>query len=245
MRGEYAVSLHDVAPATWPACERLLELADAHAVPATLLVVPHYHAGTRADRDLEFGAALRRRVARGDEVVLHGYHHEDRGARARSPGEWLARRILTAGEGEFAAIDASSAAALIARGRAVLATLGLAPAGFVAPAWLMNAATVAALRASGLRYAASRDDLIELRDGRRVAAPSLVYSTRARWRRVLSKAWNAARLATLNEAPRIRAALHPADAGHAAVLADWTRLLGRLATERRGVLESHWLGAAR
>jgi predicted deacetylase len=245
VRGEYAVSLHDVAPATWAACERLLALTDAQGVPATLLVVPHYHAGMRADGDPAFGAALRERVARGDEVVLHGYHHEDRGAWARSPREWLARRIYTASEGEFAAIDAASAAALIARGRAVLATLGLVPAGFVAPAWLMNEATVAALSASGLRYAASRDALIDLGSARRVAAPSLVYSTRARWRRTLSKAWNAARLATLDGAPRIRAALHPADAAHAAVLADWARLLGRLAAERRGVLESSWLEAAR
>ncbi len=241
MAFEYAVSIHDVAPATWPDCERLLALTDRMGAPATLLVVPHYHDGIRVDRDPRFAAALRRRVAQGDEVVLHGYWHEDRCARGHSPADWLRRRVYTASEGEFAAVDRRTATTLIARGRAVLATLGLAPAGFVPPAWLMNAATVAALARSGLRYTCSRDELVDLASRRRIAAPSLVYSTRSAWRRALSRRWNAARLESLGAAPRIRAALHPADARHAAVLADWEALLGRLATGRRAVLESRWL----
>ncbi len=102
---EYAVSVHDVAPATWADCERLLALTDRLGAPATLLVVPHYHDGIRADRDPRFAAALRRRVAHGDEVVLHGYWHEDRAARGHSPLDWLRRRVLTASEGEFAAVE--------------------------------------------------------------------------------------------------------------------------------------------
>jgi predicted deacetylase len=242
VRREYAVSIHDVAPATWGGCERLLALTDRLGAPATLLVVPCYHGGRRADADPAFAAALRQRVARGDEVVLHGYWHEDRGPRSRSPQEWFRRRVHTASEGEFAAVDAPTAAALIARGRALLASLGLAPAGFVPPAWLMNAATLEALERSGLRYASSRDVLIEIAARRRVIAPSLVYSTRSGWRRRLSRHWNTARLAALQSAPRVRAALHPADAHHAAVVADWQRLLDRLAAERAAVLESSWLG---
>jgi uncharacterized protein len=239
---EYAVSIHDVAPATWGECERLLALCDARDAPATLLVVPHYHDGIRADEDFAFGEALRRRIALGDEVVLHGYRHVDRGRRASSPRQWLLRRVYTAGEGEFAAVDAATAAALIARGRARLAALGVAPAGFVAPAWLMNDATHATLARSGLRYAALRDELIDLKSAQRVAAPSLVYSTRSAWRRRASRVWNAARLASLAPAPRVRAALHPADTRHERVLGDWERLLGRLAADRRAVLESSWLG---
>lgn len=238
---EYAVSVHDVAPATWADCERLLALTDRLGAPATLLVVPHYHDGIRADRDPRFAAALRRRVAHGDEVVLHGYWHEDRAARGHSPLDWLRRRVLTASEGEFAALDERTAALLIARGRAVLATLGLAPAGFVPPAWLSNAATAAALAGSGLRYTASRDALLDLASRRRISAPSLVYSTRSGWRCALSRRWNAARLRSLATSPRVRAALHPADARQPAVLADWEGLLGRLAAGRRAVLESRWL----
>ncbi len=236
------MSVHDVAPATWPECEALLALADRFAAPVTLLVVPHYHGGVRADADPGFVAAVRARLARGDEIVLHGYLHEDRGADPRSPVDWFRRRVYTAREGEFAAVDASTATALIARGRALLAATGLPPAGFVAPAWLMNAATLEAVGRSGLRYASARDALIALPARRRIAAPSLVYSTRSRWRRVLSRRWNAAGARALRGAPRLRAALHPADARYPSIIADWERLLARLSDERRAVLESSWLG---
>jgi predicted deacetylase len=241
MHAEYSVSVHDVAPATWHACQRLLALADHLGAPVTLLVVPHYHAGRRADADAGFVAALRQRAARGDEVVLHGYSHLDRGASPRSPVEWLQRRVVTAGEGEFAALDLQTASALIERGQSLLAAIGVPPAGFVAPAWLMNGATLEALGRSGLRYACSRDELIELATGRRVAAPSLVYSVRSAWRRAVSRRWNAARLDGLRAAPHVRVALHPADSEHASVLADWQRLLARLAGTRRAVLETRWL----
>lgn len=236
------MSVHDVAPATWPDCETLLALADRFGTPVTLLVVPHYHGGVRADADPGFVAALRRRLARGDEIVLHGYRHQDRGPVPRSPVDWFRRRVYTAREGEFAAVDDPTATALIARGRALLTAIGLAPSGFIAPAWLMSAATLEAVGRSGLRYASTRDALIALPARRRVAAPSLVYSTRSLWRRVLSRHWNAARLAALRAAPRIRVALHPADAQYPSVVHDWEQLLARLSAERRAVVESRWLG---
>ena len=241
MRREYALSLHDVAPETWAQSAPLVALADAVGAPLTLLVVPHFHGGTRADADRAFVAALRLRVALGDEVVLHGYWHEDRGPPPRRPLEWLMRRVYTDREGEFASLDASSAAALIRAGRDVLGRAGLAPAGFVPPAWLASRGTLAALESSGLRYAALRDALIALETGARVAAPSLVFSTRAAWRRRLSRLYNASRLARLEDAPRVRVALHPADARYPAALDDWRRLVGWLAVHRRPVLESRWI----
>ena len=45
------MSLHDVAPHTWPQCERLLQAVRAVAdIPLTLLVVPAYHHHPVADR---------------------------------------------------------------------------------------------------------------------------------------------------------------------------------------------------
>jgi hypothetical protein len=152
------------------------------------------------------------------------------------------RRVVTAGEGEFGAIDGTSAARLIARGRAVLGTIGISPVGFSAPAWLMSAASLGALTASGLPYAATRDALIDLRRLTEVPAPSLVYSTRSRWRRAMSHRWNAHRATALADEPRLRIALHPSDARYAAVLRDWRRLLARVASNRTAVLESHWIG---
>ena len=249
MRREYAVSVHDVAPATWSQCERLLTLADSFGVPVTLLVVPHYHRGLRSDADTGFGAALRQRVARGDEVVLHGYYHVDHGPPPRSPRAWLRRRVYTDAEGEFDTLDTAAAADLLARGRTVLEAMRLTPAGFVPPAWLINERALEAVRRSGLRYASTRDELIDFganapaarKGDRRIAAPSLAYSTRSAWRRALSRRWNQARLAVFAAAPRLRVALHPADAQHAAVMNDWTRRMAGLAVGRNAVLESSWL----
>jgi len=240
---EFSISLHDVAPETWPECRELLALVDALDAPLSLLVVPHYHGGVRVDADPRFANAMRTRLVRGDEIVLHGYYHDDDdGPPPRAPLDWVRRRVVTAGEGEFGALDGASAARLIARGRAVLGTIGISPVGFTAPAWLMSAASLAALTASGLPYAATRDALIDLKRHTEVPAPSLVYSTRSRWRRAVSQRWNAHRATALADAPRLRIALHPSDARYAAVLRDWRRLLERIANDRTAVLESRWLG---
>ena len=91
----YAVSLHDVAPDTWPDCAQLLALCDAARIPVTLLVVPRYHHGTAVDESPSFAAALQARRARGDDVVLHGYFHVDDGPPARGPLDSRRRSLQT------------------------------------------------------------------------------------------------------------------------------------------------------
>ena len=238
---EWAVSLHDVAPETWPACRRLLAMLEPFGVPVTLLVTPHFHGGRRVDEDPAFVRAVRARLGRGDEVVLHGYYHVDDGPLPSSPRDWFARRVLTASEGEFAALDAAEAVRRLRAGTRLLARLGLSPAGFVAPAWLLGDGARAALAATALAYTCTRDVLYALPSFEAVRAPSLVYSTRAAWRRSASRRWNRRRLVTLTDEPRLRVALHPAEAGHPGVLDDWTDLLRALALARRPVLESSWL----
>ncbi|HXQ64170.1 MAG TPA: polysaccharide deacetylase family protein, partial [Steroidobacteraceae bacterium] len=236
----YAVSVHDVAPATWPDCARLLELLAPLEVRTTLLVVPHYHGGCRADADPGFATALRERVVDGDEVVVHGYYHRDTGPVPRSPLDWGRRRLYTAREGEFGALADDEALARLRAGRDMIAAMGFEPRGFVAPAWLLGPGAWRALRASGFHYTCTRDALVPLAGApaRRVAAPSLVYSARSRLRRAVSKRWNTQRLRSLSAAPRVRAALHPADARHPAVLGHWRELLEQLAGARRPALES-------
>ena len=62
-----AVSMHDVAPATWERCQRVLaairEVAD---IPVTLLVVPAYHGQCSAQPAFE--AQMTARSHRGDEL---------------------------------------------------------------------------------------------------------------------------------------------------------------------------------
>lgn len=235
--GAYAVSIHDVAPATWEACSRLLELLAPGAVAATLLVVPRYHGGPAADEVPGFGAELRARVAGGDEISLHGYLHRDDAGPPRGPLDWARRRLYTAAEGEFAALAEAEAARRLAAGLRCLTAMGLAVRSFVAPAWLLGPGSRRALAGTQLDYTASRDALIRIHDGSRVAAPSLVWSTRSAWRRRLSAQVNARRLQQHGASPLVRLALHPADAGHPEVLDAWREIIGTFKRTRRPMLE--------
>jgi hypothetical protein len=232
-----AVSIHDVAPATWTHCRALLALVDAlRAGPASLLVVPDYHGRCRVDRDAGFRRAIDRRLEHGDEVALHGYRHVDEAPLRPGAGDRLRRRVYTAGEGEFAALDGEETVRRIGRGLAMLARCGWAAEGFTPPAWLVSEEAAAALACSPLRYLALRDRLVSA-GGAAIAGPSLVVSVRSPWRRVLSRVFvdvTARRTAAM---PLVRVALHPADAAHPAVMRHWQRALEMLLETRTPVTE--------
>jgi predicted deacetylase len=233
------ISLHDVAPATWTACERVLEAVAATAVAATavahsrgaripvaLLIVPRYR-GVDSARDRHFMRAIEARAAAGDELVLHGYTHVDeqppRGWRV--PLDRVRRRVYTAGEGEFSALARDEALRRIELGLAWFAARGWPVSGFVAPAWLMSSAARAALYETPLDYASTRAELLLLPSREAMMAPSLVYSTRSAWRRRLSLQFNRALAAVNQHREVLRLALHPADARHGEVRASWQGLL--------------------
>jgi len=233
------VTVHDVAPATWPQCELLLDLLDALGCRAiTLLAVPHFHHGLRLAAAPEVVRKLERWIAAGAEVALHGYYHLDESPPPREPREWLRRRWLTDGEGEFEALSEYEAAARIARGLAELHALGWPVQGFVPPAWLAGAGTLRALERSPLRYTTSHAAITLLRDGARIAAPCFTASTRAAWRRRASLALLAGMRATTRHAAVLRVALHPADMAHGEIMAYWRKLLRELLEEREAVTKS-------
>lgn len=234
-----SVSLHDVAPATWCACERVLvalqEAAGAR-LPVALLVVPFYR-GVDSALDRDFLRAIEARAATGDELVLHGYTHVDESPRPRAPIEVLRRRAYTAGEGEFSDLDREEALRRLHAGLDWFRARGWPVAGFVAPAWLMSDAARAALLETPLAYAAMRTELLLLARGIRLLAPSLVYSTRAAWRRALSPPVNHVLAARHAHRQHLRLALHPHDADHALVLRSWRQLLRRACADRRPCTE--------
>jgi predicted deacetylase len=239
----FAISVHDVSPSTWPECLRLLAMTDDWAVPVSLLVVPNFHFHGTIDENPQFAAALRARVELGDEIVLHGFSHLDDAPSPRTPGDWWQRRVHTAREGEMAALGAAECRRRLEAGLAMLAGVSLNPAGFIAPAWLLGAGAREALAHLPFAYTCTRDELLPLPRFEPVAAPSLVYSSRSRWRRALSRVWNDRRLAALESSPLVRVALHPIDARYPGVIAHWRRIIARLAAERSAVLESSWLAA--
>jgi predicted deacetylase len=240
----FCVSLHDVAPATLRDCrETLAFLAEQGIGPVALLVVPDYHGGGRADRDEQFRGFLRERAAHGDEIVLHGFIHQDTAAPGRGLRDWLERRMLADGEAEFARLDHDAARTRILRGLAVLRAAGWHPRGFVAPAWIMSPGTQEVLESLPLDYYATRDYVVPVR-GPPIPAPSLVVSTRSAWRRGLSQAWNRTRLSHRQRMPVLRAALHPRDLRYPEMAALWRSLLHHVA-DRRVLTEGQLVAAVR
>ena len=131
------ISLHDATPFH---LERMRKAEavyrDLGVAKITYLFVPEYHGGYPAASDAAF-----REWCRGERPFrvawhLHGYHHLETPADAIGGGavDFLKRRLLTAGEGEFLALDAGAQRARLEAGRAAFrACLDAEPTGFVAP----------------------------------------------------------------------------------------------------------------
>lgn len=235
------VVLHDVAPQTWPLLSPLVDELDRMGpIPLSLLVVPDYHGGGPLPEHPGFVAAVERRLARGDEAVLHGYHHRDGAPPPRGPAGWLVRRVYTH-EGEFWTLGRDEARRLLERGMAVFERLGWPLAGFVAPAWLLGPGTRAALRETPLRYTTTPGRFYALPDFAPVAAPGLVWSARSPWRRMASRLWSERQLRRHRGAPVLRLGLHPADLVHASARRFWLGAVERLMRERTPLTKRAWL----
>lgn len=233
------IAVHDVAPATWPRCEVLFELLRTlGSPPATVLVVPDYHHSGNVEANSAFVREIDNRIARGDEIALHGYYHVDDGPAPYSAFEWLQRRVLTASEGEFVALTECEAELRIDAGLRMFERLNWNVAGFVAPAWLLGAGARAALARTRLRYTSTHTHLEMTSFGRRIAAPVISASARSPWRRWTSRHWLRAARAMTRNAPLLRVALHPADADDADLLAAWRELLAALLADRIALTKS-------
>ncbi len=69
------ISIHDVAPSTLPACQRLLDLVEGIEATASLLVVAGPWQRPSIADSPHFGPWLRNAEARGHEIVVHGWEH--------------------------------------------------------------------------------------------------------------------------------------------------------------------------
>ena len=239
----FCVVLHDVAPQTWDAYRPFVALADRLGVPLTLLVVPDFHHTGDLRQHPRFVADLDARLARGDELALHGYFHADDAPLRGDPWDFLMRRVYTH-EAEFYRLDTATARERLQAGLDMFAGFGWRPAGFVAPAWLLGKAASAALTGLPLRYTSTPRALLDLRQGRVHRAPSLVWSARSRWRRVLSQLVNSAALRVQDAAPLLRLGLHPVDMQHASARRFWATTLTQLLTCRTALTKSTWLDQA-
>jgi len=173
------VSIHDVAPATWSDCLRLVEAVRAVAdIPLTWLVVPHYH--FRPEQSLAMEACLNVALERGDELALHGYSHLDTEAGSGGLRARFLRNVYTRREGEFAALTEAEARRRLELGLDWFAARGWTPTGFVPPAWLLGEGAWRALRAAPFAYTTTFSHFHCLP---RTQAPQLGRAQRARTRR--------------------------------------------------------------
>lgn len=234
------VSIHDVSPHTWPQCEMLLQaLASVADIPLTLLVVPDWHRQrvTTAERR-RFERAIERRIAHGDELVLHGYAHVDEGPPPRTLAERFWRRIYTLNEGEFSALDAAEARRRIDAGLAWFSARGWPVEGFVAPAWLVSAGTWQALSDSPFLYTTTLRHFHLLHQGRTLTSPSLVYAARNAAGRLVSHVRNAWLAHVLCDAPLVRFGLHPADTRHPGLMRHCRDHLAALLPHRQALTKA-------
>jgi predicted deacetylase len=237
------IVLHDVTPATWPLYRHLVHAIDSLGrVPLTLLVVPDFQRRLPLDCFPEFRGAIEKRLARGDEVALHGYHHDLDLPPAADAADFLLRRIL-ARDAEFHRLDEDAAAQRLRRGLSMLHDCGWPVSGFVAPAWLMSAGTQAALRRSPLLYTSTPSGLIRLPEWHRIDAPALLWSSGSAWRRMASRCWNRRLMRHSASSPLLRLGLHPADMRHREVVRYWLAAIEDLLVARTPRTKAQWVHA--
>lgn len=234
------VSLHDVAPSTWPHCQKVLgavrEVAD---IPLTLLVVPAFHGTCSAQPSFE--SAMTEQIAAGHELALHGYFHLDP-HRPHGVVDWIRRRVYTAGEGEFCGLSEAEARERLLLGRRWFDANRWPLVGFVAPAWLLGSDSRRALRVvDDLQYTSTLSQLIALPEAQAIRAPCLTYSVRQVWRRPTSIIWNSLLARLTQGATVLRLGLHPHDADFKSVRLSWQRLLERALTDRVAVTKAEFV----
>ena len=223
------IVLHEVAPATWARCRRILDiLATIDDFQVTLLAVPHYHGQAR---NSGFERWLRHRADRGDEIALHGYSHLGN-APARNWTGWLSGRSQTRSNGEFARLTFDEANIRLQSGLDWLRELGLAPAGFVAPAGLLGAQAWRAVRQHPFEYTCTSRRVYLLPEQRAIRCQGQVYSASSPWRRMVSVVWNESLSWLQRRQALIRLELHPGDL-HPSLRRSWQWLAYQQTRNRR------------
>lgn len=203
------VSIHDVAPPWERELDLALDACRAVSVRPALLVVPNFHGDAPLDRAPAFAKRLRALAEEGHEIYLHGFFHKADVQRG-GLGTFVAQRVVSGGEAEFAELERDEAARRLDEGLRLLRDVGLAPTGFVAPAWAMPRWLVPMLAERGLTYTEARLAVIDLRDRRERASIPLNYASRSPGRLLSTVAFNrVARFARVAVPARI--AIHPAD----------------------------------
>ncbi len=205
------ISLHDVSPHCWHLCRSFLEeLKSIGGGCTNLLVVPNWYGKYPLDEHPEFLRWLAEMEAEGHEICLHGYTHKV----DRVDGSLWNRLIgtyYTASEGEFHQVGYEEAQRLLDRGLPLLRNAGLTVRGFVAPAWLLSRMANRALGEKQFLYTTSLMHFECLPIKSAFYAPSITWSSRSLWRRMVSKQWTRFWYSLNSKTEVLRIVAHPLD----------------------------------
>lgn len=217
------VSIHDVSPRWAREVETALGWCADIGVKPGLLVVPDMHHRFPLTGDRSYCERLVALAGAGHEIFLHGYFHLAR--EGRGVGHFVAQKVASAGEAEFASYDRDEGERWLDAGLAMLREVGLPVHGFIPPAWTRRAWLMGALRDRGIDFV--EDQLYAYRPvtGDSRFCPALNYASRTRGRRITSAAY--ARLGRGWRAlgAPVRVAIHPADLLHPMLVRETRALL--------------------
>ena len=229
-------SIHDVSPYHAERLERLVPLVEeATGVGRfALLVVPNFHRTGLVRDNAQFARRIANWAAQGCEIFLHGFTHMDE-AEHDSPSARLRAKHLTAGEGEFLGLGYSSARQRLADGRAMLEDMiGRPLDGFVAPAWLYGAESLAALADNGFTLAEDHFRVWNPQTNAVLArGPVVTYASRSTPRLLSSLLWSRISTVLLARARTVRFAVHPHDVDSPALLREIRRALAAFVHSHR------------
>jgi predicted deacetylase len=152
-----------------------------------LLVIPFHHGRDDLRRCPELVELLREEVARGSEIVLHGYTHARAGC-WRGDQLTVARAALFAREvAEFASLEWPEQRARLIAGREILAACGLETTGFCPPGWLHTAELPDLLRELGFTYLVEMLFLLDVQLRRRLVTPWMGFMGTSRFHEELAQ----------------------------------------------------------
>ncbi|MDB5103403.1 MAG: hypothetical protein JWP91_1092 [Fibrobacteres bacterium] len=237
------ISLHDATPF------HLARIRKAETVfrnlgvaKITYLLVPEYHGGYPSAESGEFISWCREARPFAVDWHLHGYHHLEAAGTAAAgggAGDAFKRKFLTAGEGEFLALDADAQRRKLIEGREVFRRcLRADPAGFVAPAWLFNDSLRPILKELGFLYTEDHRHIYQVSDGTRIESPVVTWATRTVLRKYGSLIVCPALARLWAHEPVLRVAMHPFDFDHASTVANIRSVLRRVMSAREQAFSS-------
>jgi predicted deacetylase len=211
------VSIHDVSPKFAGEIDRLVALVESRtgAGRFAMLVVPNFWGEAPIAGDRAFQRRLRQWAAAGAEMFVHGWSHRDPDPKG------FGAKHMTAGEGEFSALDRAETLRRMTEARFVVEdAIGRPAAGFIAPAWLYSPSARDALAEAGFALAEDHLRVWHPPSGRILSrGPVITWATRTPLRKASSLLAAAALRRLLRPLPAVRLAVHPADTRHPATMA--------------------------